>query len=861
MPRIGFVVAAAVALYGAAAGGAQTRAAGRSAPGASTGAAAEPAAQVEALLRAGRTANSNARYPEAEASFRQALDLETGVARSPDAMATATLLDLALNVSNQGRPDEAAALLRRAEPLVQRDASRVPRARLATYRALTTANHGDFAGALPEARDAAAQWRVLSTARQGQEIGADAEGSAAAEEAEYANALTLQARLELRQDNVLQAYGAASEALLILNRSTASPRWWRADALVALGEVSIAQGRVSAAETYFKNALQIRQQLFANGVPTIQVLASLGRAYQRENLNSAAIVTYREVFRLARALPSTSGVFTPEMLVPFASAVVATADTLKTDAERRGLYAEAFDAFQLVQSPVVDRTVAQAAARLSAGSPELAAAIGDLQDRQREADQARVRLAYQQSLPDNERSGDEEAQLKARIATAAAAAAGAQTALNARFPAYEQLVIAHPVRLDALRANLRQGEGVVSYLVGGERSFVQLVTRDGVTIAAVPEGSDALRGAVTTLRRPLEVQGGAIGEFNLGEAHRLYGELLGGLGAALTGVDHLVVVPAGPLSNLPFALLVASPVEGKGYGNADWLIRQRTVAYSPSIEALVQLRTAKRAAAPTRPFLGFGDPSLRGEPKTAAGPGTPSALTRLEGSCLQGGPMPAATLLALAPLPDTARELTAVSRALRAPQGSLFMEGNATEASLRAQAIADYRVLYFATHGLLPGELRCQAEPGLVLTPPAVAATSQATDGLLSSSEIAALRLNADLVVLSACNTAAGDGKQGGGEALSGLAEAFFHAGARNMVVSHWQVPSAATTELMTGLFKRWSSEREATVGDALRQAQLALVAQPRTAHPFFWAAFVTMGDGLGRPTQIAAVNKVGTAR
>ena len=173
MARLAFLAAATIALCGAVAGVAQTRPAAQA--GAGGVASPTPAAQVEVLLRAGRTANSNARYPEAEASFRQALELETGAAHSADAVVTATLLDLALNVSNQGRSDEAAALLRRAEPLVQRDASRVPRARLATYRALASANGGDFAGALPEAREAAGHWRALSTARQGQEVGADAE--------------------------------------------------------------------------------------------------------------------------------------------------------------------------------------------------------------------------------------------------------------------------------------------------------------------------------------------------------------------------------------------------------------------------------------------------------------------------------------------------------------------------------------------------------------------------------------------------------------------------------------------------------------------------------------------------------------
>jgi CHAT domain-containing protein len=236
-------------------------------------------------------------------------------------------------------------------------------------------------------------------------------------------------------------------------------------------------------------------------------------------------------------------------------------------------------------------------------------------------------------------------------------------------------------------------------------------------------------------------------------------------------------------------------------------------------------------------LLAFGNPVLG-----AAGGGNAqrSALSSVAGGCRTDGPMPAGLLRSLASLPDTATEVQAVARTLGAG-ANVNLAGNATEARLRGDGLDRYRVLYFATHGLLPGELKCQGEPGLVLTPPATAATSKADDGLLEASEVAGLSLNADLVVLSACNTAAG-GASLGGEAMSGLSEAFFHAGARNMIVSHWQVPSAATTALMTGLFGTLGTSSDAS--GALRAAQMRLADNAQTAHPFFWAAFVLMGAG-----------------
>lgn len=810
--------------------------------------------RLSQALRTGRTANGMSKFADAEIAFREALDLQTGPLKANDEAVAATLLDLALNVSNQGRTEEAAALFRRATPLLQASVSEVPRARLATYMGLEAGNRGDFVAGLAYSRDASELWRKLARDRQSQVVTAAGStgGVATAEQGELANALNLQARMELRSDNVIQAYAAASEALLILNKADSLPRWWKADSLLALGEVSVAQGRLSAAETYLNAALALRRQLFGDGAPSIQVLAALGKAYQTESMNTSTIVTYREIFKLARAMPSTAGIFTAEMLMPFASAVVSVSETLNDPVERRGLFAEAFDAFQLVQSPVIDKTIAQAAARLSTDNPEIGKLVGDLQDRQREYDFAHVKLAHEQSLPDNERSGQVENALKAQVAAASRAIVTSKRALTKQFPDYDRLASPGALDLDRLRSLLRPKEGVVSFLVGRERSFAQLVTREGVVIAPVPEGAAALRSAVTALRRTLEVQGSTINEFNLDAASQLHDVLLGGLKSDLAGLDHLIVVPAGPLSNLPFGLLVASAPNGASYSNADWLVRSKTIAYTPSLQSMSALRNAAPRTAPRKALLAFGDPALSGQ---APKKGEASAMSQLAGSCREGGAMPSALLQALAPLPDTARELGVVARTLSAPDQNIFLGGRATESNLREQSLDDYRILYFATHGLLPGELKCQGEPGLVLTPPTLAQGSKALDGLLESSEIASLRLNADLVVLSACNTAASDGRFGGGDALSGLAEAFFHAGARNMLVTHWQVPSAATTELMSGLFTTWGANESDNVSNALREAQLGLIAQSRTAHPFFWAAFVVMGDGQGRvaPVNLAA--------
>jgi CHAT domain-containing protein len=185
--------------------------------------------------------------------------------------------------------------------------------------------------------------------------------------------------------------------------------------------------------------------------------------------------------------------------------------------------------------------------------------------------------------------------------------------------------------------------------------------------------------------------------------------------------------------------------------------------------------------------------------------------------------------------------LEQIAAALGADRTSVITGTGASERAVRSAKLADYRVLAFATHGLLPGELRCKSEPALALTPPATPTASD--DGLLDASEVAQLKLDADWVLLSACNTASPDGKLGG-ESLSGLARAFFYAGARSVLASHWAVASRATVALTTGAFD--APARDASLGraEALRRSALKLAGEKDTAHPFFWAPFVLVGDG-----------------
>ena len=158
-----------------------------------------------------------------------------------------------------------------------------------------------------------------------------------------------------------------------------------------------------------------------------------------------------------------------------------------------------------------------------------------------------------------------------------------------------------------------------------------------------------------------------------------------------------------------------------------------------------------------------------------------------------------------------------------------------------------YRIVQFATHALVSGDLPGLAEPALVLTPPAEATPEN--DGLLTASKIATLKFNADWVVLSACNTAAGDGTPDGG-GLSGLAKAFFYAGARSLLVSHWPVWSKATVALTTGAFAELAKDPAIGRAEALRRAMLDYLGDKSNddnANPAYWGPFSVVGEGAAK--------------
>jgi CHAT domain-containing protein len=318
--------------------------------------------------------------------------------------------------------------------------------------------------------------------------------------------------------------------------------------------------------------------------------------------------------------------------------------------------------------------------------------------------------------------------------------------------------------------------------------------------------------------------------------------------------QHLIYEPSGALVSLPVGALVTDAASGPmmkarraaggqaSYVGVKWLGAQVPSSLVVSPASFLQSRRFKPSAA-QRSFLGFGDPEMpRRDPAYASivesGGQRSGALEQVCGATRN-------VLLGLEPLPETAQELRVVGGALGAQPRDLVTRAAFNDAALkRRDDLGDYRVVYFATHALLPQPAACLPLPALITS-----LGGAESDALLDASEILDLRLDADLVVLAACNTAGSEqdpvGLQGGGEALGGLARAMIYAGARGLVVSHWAVDSDAAMRLMIDLFGSGAPDQ----AQGLLKAQQQVMSNPATSHPYFWAPFTVVGDGA-RPLQ-----------
>ncbi len=600
-------------------------------------------------------------------------------------------------------------------------------------------------------------------------------------------------------------------------------------------------GRIRAAQGQYDEALALHRESYAaltarygeESVAVQSALSDIGNALFATGdypgaaasfAQAAAIVERLAAVDAAAAFTSRTGDVEDQAVARarIFDALVKAYFRLPDSAEKAFLVAQ-----RVIESEAAE-ALAQMAARQASGNGALARLVRDRQDlvaRWRADDSALT-----QALAGR---GSDTAMLRASLAQTDAWIAAIDAQLAAEFPAFAELQRPAPLDIAAVQQWLGPNDVLLFYADTGAigdvaaETLLWVIPKTGdVHWLRVPRATGELRAGVRELREQMGVgattrgpkalvQGKSPGRQGrvLGIAHELHTALLGEAAPLIAGRD-LVIVPSRSLASLPFHALVSEPAADSAdrYRDARWLARDHAITILPSVSSL--MASSKPAMVPANvfrePYVAFADPVLT------------------------AGPLP--------PLPETADEARAIAVALGAGEDALHLGAAATETSLKQLSsdgsLARTRVVHFATHGLVSGELAGLTEPAIVLTPPAT--VTAADDGLLTASEVTTLRLDADWVILSACNTASSDG---GGEALSGLARAFFYAGARALMVSHWPVNSDSAVRLASGAVAALAADPAIGRAEALRRAMVAEIERGgAAADPANWAPFIVVG-------------------
>jgi TPR repeat protein/CHAT domain-containing protein len=681
-----------------------------------------------------------------------------------------------------------------------------------------------------------------------------------------------------------------------------------AGSLGNLGQIYSWMGRYSEALPLEEQLAKTRINIYGESNPQTSIaLAKVADEYRLLGANQEAVAIARRAFAAAQSFLATrrsskqavtAGV---NALRPatFALLEALYAQANSDDSGRSALDQEAFNTLQHAEGSTAALALQAFGDRLQRSDAQASDYIRRRQDLSEEL--GRLDAMLVSAVSSNARFADasREDELKRKISETEGKLRSLQLQRPAELGQFDELTDVSTIPYTQLRLLLHDDEVVTTFISSDEATFVFLASRQQLRWVRINIGAYAIERMVATLRcgldqRPWESDSPGtftsdclkltgitevpepkfLLPFRLDLSNALY-QVLFALFEDEIKDKHLIVIPTGPVAALPLQVLVtekpATPVAARlaDYKSIPWLGTRQPISVLPSVSSLSLLRKPANADIAPEAFIGFANPLLvgpKGDDRRAFQPSAnacsaPAAMPSRAADLVNSTSVVVASgdvndveeVRKLAPLPETAREICAVALSLGAPESATHIGNAATETVVKDMSasgmLARARVIEFATHALLPGNdtsiERGLTEPALVLTPPP-AGRSQSEleydDGLLTASEVAQLNLNADWVVLSACNTAGGEST--GGEALSGLARAFFFAGTRALLVSHWEVDSEAAVKLTTRVFAEMHEHPDLTRSEGLRRSMAALVATGGlNAHPSVWAPFVLVGD------------------
>ena len=616
-----------------------------------------------------------------------------------------------------------------------------------------------------------------------------------------------------------------------------------------MGEVALvdeAAGDVAGAQTWLRDAITLLETEYPETMALAAARAKYGAFLSRQSRTDDALTIYRQVIAaLVAQRRQLTGLY--NQMGPYYRMLI------DRQATHPAATAEFFAATQLLVRPGVADTQAVLARELSGGSSEAATLFRQANNLGRDLERARIEYARLSAQPDDAVVQQLRSETQVRIDNFS----GQQTATLARladFPQY-RAVAQDSLTLADLQASLGAGEAYTKMSVIGDAVYALYITPSGARAWRTPLDREGLDAAVDQIRSSISVyEAGAYNTYpyDAEAANKLFTDLFGPVAGEVTRVQHLIFEPDGAMLRLPVNALITDQASVANYSaraNAPggdpfdmrgvaWL--GRTVRVSTAVSPLSFRNTrnapASRAA---RGYLGMGSNTPVSDETTVAAVRAASPDAAI--GCNWG--------LSEWNKPIAATELNA-ARALIGAAGGDVVTGNAfTDRRLRNRTdLGNYRILHFATHGLVtPPRPECPTRPALLTS-----FDTTDSDGLLSFDEIFDMRIDADLVILSACDTAgqasiaatrAAGVTTGGGSALDGLVRAFVGAGGRSILASHWPAPDDfdATQRLITGLF---DSGRGVSVAEALGRAQDRLMDDAQTSHPYYWAGFAIIGDG-----------------
>ena len=777
--------------------------------------------------------NSMWLFGSAELQFADALRLHTQL--WPDDFAGRADLqsERAINLANQRRFAEAERVLVEAAESAQKSGQIFLQAKVAAYSALAALNASD----MPRVAERASRAQTLLTAWRSTD-----ERESLQADPNVAR-LPVSVRVSILEAQMLRAQaiaasklqnaqtGRAGLAQAAQAASTVDPRagsWLQSGLAQDQAALEIADGRPQEAERLLQDALAKYRRSARGTRIEANLLMDLARAVQASGRREEALAIYGEAFQIYRDQTENRGV-SPRRAMSYLQAL-AEGSSAALDEE---LAKSLFMAFETLASPAVAQTAAATAVRLLAGPR--GGFIRAWQDSDRALRRALTRLS---NLP-ADTPLEERRAAEADVAEWRARTAELEQQVSLAFPKFGLLTL-QPVDLATLQASLGGGERMLRLALGDTEGMALLIDQKSVRAFNISIGESRAAELVArikdTVRNP-------DGEFDRSAARELFDGLFANAPAdflAKGAPQRLIIETSGALASLPFGILIEPRQVASGEA---WFARRFALMAVPSMRAFVTAREAGRSQGSVE-FVGFGD-FLPLQTQQNADEIARAVISARRLPALCEAPIKAA-LARLPALQGTAKELNAVRRVLGGDRATVRTRERFTDrAVLRSQAVRDARVLMFSTHGVFatdfPDAQDCLPDAALLAS-----AVDPQSGLFLDSAKVLDLQLDADLVVLSACDTgnpqpvAPGEsGLPSGGDALSGLARSFFYAGARSVMVSHWVLPDEDTVAVMRKFFERIKTGDAAP--EALRAAQLAQIASGAD-DPLQWAALAVVG-------------------